>query len=148
MAQKKKKLGKKDVNKTKPTKVSVADFLKKKAKGEQLADSQELVKLFTRLTGEKPTMWGPSIVGFGSVHYVYESGREGDMPVLGFSPRKPATVIYLEASVFGSDLMKNLGPHKSAKCCLYIKRLADVDFAVLEELARQSQAETRRRYPA
>jgi hypothetical protein len=81
------------------------------------------------------------------VHYVYESGREGDMPVLGFSPRKPETVIYLEMSLFGSDLMKKLGPHKEAKCCLYIKRLADVDFSVLSELARQSAAETWRRYP-
>jgi hypothetical protein len=146
MAQKKAK-SKKGENKTKPTKVSVAAFLKQKATGQQLADSQELVKLFSAVTGEKPTMWGPSIVGFGSVHYVYESGREGDMPVLGFSPRKPETVIYLEMSLFGSDLMKKLGPHKEAKCCLYIKRLADVDFSVLSELARQSAAETWRRYP-
>lgn len=135
-------------NKTKPTRVSVADFLKKKATGSQLADSRELVKLFRNVTGKPPKMWGPSIVGFGSIHYVYETGREGDMPLLGFSPRKPELVIYLAPYLGEPGLMKKLGKHRSGKGCLYIKSLADVDRTVLERLAVLSVAELRKRYPA
>ena len=82
-------------NKTKPTKSASPAFLKKAATGQQLKDSQELVKLFKELTGKPAKMWGPSIVGFDSYHYVYESGREGDAPVIGFSPRKSELVLYL-----------------------------------------------------
>ena len=134
-------------NKTRPTKVSVADFLKKKATGQQLADSQELVKLFRELTGEPPKMWGPSIVGFGSYHYVYESGREGDAPLLGFSPRKPELVIYLACSLADEGLKKKLGKHKAGAGCLYIKKLDDIDRAVLTKLAAMSVAALRKRYP-
>ena len=88
-------------NKTKPTKVSVAGFIAALPDEAKRADAKTLVKLMQAATGEKPAMWGPSIIGFGSVHYVYESGREGDMPLIGFSPRKPAMVIYGVARTVG-----------------------------------------------
>jgi len=133
-------------NKTKPTKVSVAEFLKKKA-GKHLDDSKRLVKMFRAITGKAPKMWGPSIVGFGSMHYVYESGREGDMPLAAFSPRKPDLVVYLASGMDDSGLFKKLGRHKMSKCCLYIKSLADVDVAVLEQLVREAVDVSLRRYP-
>ena len=138
---------KKNNNKTKPTKVSVTEFLKKKA-GRHLDDSRKLVKMFRGISGKPPKMWGPSIVGFGSVHYVYESGREGDMPLLAFSPRKPDLVIYLAAYSARRELLKKLGNHKMSKSCLYIKGLAGVDVAVLEQLVRETVKETRQRYPS
>lgn len=134
-------------NKTKPTKVSVADFLKKKAKGQQLADSQELVKLFREITGSPPKMWGPSIVGFGKYHYVYESGREGDAPLLGFSPRKPKTVLYLMPCRGDESLRKKLGKNMGGAGCIYIKSLDEIDLTVLKELAQASVSELRAKYP-
>jgi uncharacterized protein DUF1801 len=133
-------------NKTKPTQVSVADFLKEKA-GRHFDDSRLLVKMFRAITGKPPKMWGPSIVGFGSMHYVYESGREGDMPLAAFSPRKPDLVIYLAPGMDDSGLFKKLGKHKMSKCCLYIKSLADVDVAVLEKLVREAVDLSLERYP-
>jgi Domain of unknown function (DU1801) len=135
------------LNKTRPTKVSVAEFLKNKASGQQHADSRELVKLFRDVTGKAPKMWGPSIVGFGSYHYVYESGREGDMPLIGFSPRKPELVIYLAPSLDDGGLKKQLGKCRAGAGCLYIKRLDDIDRGVLRKLAVKSVAELRRRHP-
>jgi hypothetical protein len=135
-------------NKTKPTKVSVAEFLKKAAKGQQLEDSQELVKLFRELTGKTARMWGPSIVGFDTYHYVYPSGREGDAPLIGFAPRKNELSLYLAPGMEASDLMSKLGQHKAGKGCLYIKKLDDVDRGVLKALAKASIAELRKRYPA
>lgn len=137
----------KSANKTRPTRVSVAAFLKKKATGRQLADSQELVKMFREITGEPPKMWGPSIVGFGKYHYVYESGREGDAPLLGFSPRKPEMVLYVMAGRESAALKKKLGKHRSSVSCLYIKSLDDIDRAVLRRMAAASAAATRSRYP-
>lgn len=138
---------KKNNNKTKPTKVSVAEFLKKKATGRQLADSRVLVKLFRAITGKPPKMWGPSIVGFGSMHYVYKSGREGDMPLAAFSPRKPEMVIYLAPYMDEPGLFKKLGRHKLSQSCLYIKSLADVNVAVLEKLVRKAVELSLQRYP-
>jgi len=132
-------------NKTKPTRMSVTEFLRTHA-GRHLEDSRQLIRMFRAITGKPPKMWGPSIVGFGSVHYVYESGREGDMPLLAFSPRNPEMVIYLAPSMDEPELMKKLGRHKTGKCCLYIKSLADVDVAVLERLVRESVAVSLRRY--
>src|SRR5262245_65914094 len=109
-------------NKTQPTKVSVAEFLKKKAAGQQLSDSRELIKLFRKVTGQPPKMWGPTIVGFGRYHYVYESGREGDAPLLGFSPRKPELVLYLAPYLDDGGLKKQLGRHRAGAGCLYIDR--------------------------
>ena len=134
-------------NKTKPTKVSVAGFLKKAATGQQLKDSQELVKLFKELTGKPAKMWGPSIVGFDSYHYVYESGREGDAPLIGFSPRKNELSLYMAPYLDAKALKAKLGKHKAGAGCLYIKSLDDIDLAVLGRLAKASIAELRKRYP-
>jgi len=120
-------------NKTKPTKVSVASYIAALPDESKRADAKKLVKLMQAATGEKPAMWGPSIIGFGSVHYVYESGREGDMPLLGFSPRKPALVLYGVARS-AQSLLPRLGKHTTGKGCLYIKKLADVDLKVLEKM--------------
>src|SRR5271165_2377339 len=116
-------------NKTKPTKLSVAAFIDALADPTKRADAKALVKLMQSAAGEKPKMWGPSIIGFGSYHYKYESGREGDMPVIAFSPRKAATVLY-GVTGFGevaTALLAKLGKHSTGKGCLYIKKLADVD---------------------
>src|SRR6186713_1798027 len=122
-------------NKTRPTRVSVAAFLKKAASGQQLKDCQELVKLFRELTGKPATMWGPSIVGFGSYHYRYESGHEGDMCVTGFSSRKPNISIYILArGPEQQKLLARLGKHKMAKACLYVRRMKDVDVEILRKL--------------
>jgi hypothetical protein len=134
-------------NKTKPTRVSVAAFLKKAATGQQLKDSQELVKLFRELTGKPAKMWGPSIVGFDAYHYVYPSGREGDAPLIGFAPRKNELSLYVVPGMEGSALLAKLGKHKAGQGCLYIKKLEDVDRAVLKKIAQASIAELRRRYP-
>ena len=134
-------------NKTRATKVSVAGFLGKKATGRQLADSKALVKLFKEVTGKPAKMWGPSIVGFGSYHYVYASGREGDAPLLGFSPRKPEIVLYLAPYAGDRELKKKLGKHKAGAGCLYIRELADIDLAVLRQLASASVKALVARYP-
>jgi hypothetical protein len=134
--------------KTKPTKVSPAAFLKKAASEQQLDDSKELIKLFRELTGKPPKMWGPSIVGFGSYHYVYESGHEGDAPLLAFSPRKGALVLYLACGAKDAQLMATLGKHKAGVGCVYVKRLDDLNRVVLKQLAKKSLDELRRRYPA
>jgi hypothetical protein len=98
------------------------------------------------VAGEQPKMWGPSIIGFGSCHYRYESGREGDMPLIGFSPRKAATVLYnLLGSSDSAALLAKLGKHTTGKGCLYIKKLSDVDQKVLQALAVKSVAATRAR---
>jgi hypothetical protein len=106
-------------------------------------DAEVLLELMHRATGQDPAMWGSSIVGFGSYHYVYESGREGDTMVVGFSPRKAATTVYLAEGFAGhEELMARLGRHSTGKACLYLKRVEDVDLAVLEELVRRSYAST------
>ncbi len=134
-------------NKTRATKVSVAGFLEKKATGQQLADSKALVRLFKEVTGKPAKMWGPSIVGFGSYHYVYASGREGDAPLLGFSPRKPEIVLYVAPYLGDRGLKKKLGKHNAGAGCLYIKKLADIDLAVLRRLALASVTALNERYP-
>ena len=128
-------------NKTKPTKISVAEFIDALTDQDKRADAKALVKLMQKVAGEKPKMWGPSIIGFGSYHYTYDSGREGDMPVIAFSPRKAATVLY----GFGNaeSLLPKLGKHTRGKGCLYIKKLADVDHKVLEAMAVKSVTATR-----
>jgi Domain of unknown function (DU1801) len=131
-------------NKTKPTKVSVASFIAALTDEIRRADAKALVKLMQRAAGEKPQMWGPSIIGFGSVHYHYASGREGDMPLIGFSPRKAASVLYGMTGFSGSKAMlAKLGKHTTGKGCLYIKRLTDVDLQVLEAMLTQAVAATR-----
>jgi len=135
-------------NKTKPTKLSVPAFIDAVADATRRADAKTLVKLMQNATGEKPKMWGPSIIGFGSCHYKYESGREGDMPLVGFSPRKAASVLYLTGGSDSRALLAKLGKHTTGKGCLYIKKLADVDQQVLEALVDKSVAGARTRYPS
>jgi hypothetical protein len=133
-------------NKTKPTKISVAAFIDALADPIRRADAKALVKLMQSVAGEKPKMWGPSIIGFGSYHYRYESGREGDMPLIGFSPRTAATVLYNMIGFSDSAaLLTKLGKHTTGKGCLYIKKLADVDQKVLQALAVKSIAGLRAR---
>jgi len=125
-------------NKTKATKVSVAAFIDTITDQNRRADAKALVKLMQKAAGEKPKMWGPSIIGFGSYHYTYDSGREGDMPVVAFSPRKAATVLYGLSD--SEALLPKLGKHTRGKGCLYIKKLADVDQKVLETMAAKAVA--------
>jgi Domain of unknown function (DU1801) len=135
-------------NKTKPTKLSVAAFIDTLTDPTRRADAKALVKLIQTAAGEKPKMWGPSIIGFGSYHYKYESGREGDMPVIGFSPRKTANVLYgMTGSSDSKALLTKLGKHTTGKGCLYIKKLADVDQQVLGAMAVKSVAAMRARSP-
>lgn len=131
-------------NKTKPTSLSVEAFLDGCSDIGRRADARTLSELMRKVTGNEPAMWGPSIVGFGSYHYIYESGREGDMPVVGFSPRKAANVLYGTIGFHGAEiLLAKLGKHTTGKGCLYIKRLADVDLKVLETLVEKAVAATR-----
>ena len=133
-------------NKTKPTKQSVAAFIDSLPDQNKRADAKALVRLMRSASGEKPRMWGPSIIGFGSYHYRYDSGREGDMPLVGFSPRKAATVLYnLTPSAGSKALLKKLGKHTTGKGCVYIKKFADVDQRVLEAMVVKSVAATRAR---
>jgi hypothetical protein len=125
-------------NKTKPTLASVSAFIDALTDENRRADAKALVKLMRGATGEKPKMWGPSIIGFGSYHYKYESGREGDMPLAGFSPRKAATVVYNMTGFSDSEaLLARLGKHTTGGGCLYIKNLADVDQKLLKTLNRE-----------
>jgi hypothetical protein len=134
-------------NKTKPTSLSVTAFLDACADEARRSDAKVLVKLMHAATGKEPVMWGPSIVGFDSYHYTYESGREGDMPSIGFSPRKTANVLYGTIGFEGAEeLLAVLGKHATGKGCLYIKRLADVDMTVLKKLLKRAVAATRARH--
>jgi len=136
-------------SKTKPTQLSVGAVIDALTNQTRRADAKALLKLMQSAAGEKPKMWGPSIIGFGSYHYTYESGREGDMPLIGFSPRKGATVLYnMTESSDSEALLAKLGKHTTGKACLYIKNLADVDQKVLEALVVKSVAAMRARYPS
>lgn len=131
-------------NKTKLTNQSVGAFIDALTDESRRADAKLLARLMQRATGEKPKMWGPSIIGFGEYHYKYESGREGDMPLAGFSPRKAATVLYGVIGFSDADrLLAKLGKHTTGKGCLYIKKLSDIDPGVLEELIVKSVAAKR-----
>jgi hypothetical protein len=128
--------------KTKPTDVSVETFLEAVKHPVRRADGKALCAMMERVTGEPATMWGPSIVGFGSCHYRYASGHEGDMPRVGFSPRSANLVLYVGGFPEYEALLAKLGKHKSSKACLYLNKLADVDLAVLEEIAGRTYAAT------
>ncbi len=128
-------------NKTKPTAASVAAYLNALADDARRADAKALVKIMKAATGEPAKLWGPSIIGFGTHHYVYDSGREGDMPVVAFSPRKAALVLYgLSGSDGAKALLAKLGRHTTGKGCVYIKKLADVDPDVLATLVARAVA--------
>jgi Domain of unknown function (DU1801) len=133
-------------NKTKATILSVSAFIDALTDPARRSDARELVELMQRASGEEPRLWGPSIVGFGSYHYKYDSGREGDMPLVSFSPRKAAMVLYsmLDHGEAGTLLTK-LGRHTTGKGCLYIKKLADVNRTVLETLIKNAVSHYRAR---
>lgn len=123
--------------KTKPTKESVKDFLNRIPEAERREDCFALVKMMEEITGEKPVMWGPGIVGFGSYSYKYASGRSGDWPITGFSPRKKDLTLYIMMGFERHpELMEKLGKHTHSKSCLYIKRLSDVHVPTLKKLIK------------
>ena len=133
-------------NKTRKTGADVEGFLAGVDNARRKADSLTLLAMMKRITGLEPEMWGPSIVGFGSYHYRYDSGREGDMPMTGFSPRKQSLTVYVMPGFAGSeDLLERLGKHRTSVSCLYINKLADVDQEVLAELIGRSFAHMRQR---
>lgn len=134
--------------KTRPTRLSVRSYLDAIADEPRRRDCETVAAMMKKVTKCDPRMWGPSIVGFDTYHYKYESGREGDMCVVGFSSRKTDLVVYLVSGFDGAeDLLENLGSHKLGKSCLYIRRLSDVKLPVLERLVVRSVKETKRRYP-
>lgn len=124
-------------NKTTETDISVTDFVNA-LKGEtKRADSFRLIELIRNITKLEAKMWGKSIIGFGSYHYKYESGHEGDSPLVGFSPRAAALTLYIPAFEIREPFLEKLGKHKTSKGCVYIAKLEDIDLAVLEQLIRK-----------
>ncbi len=139
----------KSENKTQFTDADVTTFIDAVADERQRADAIKIAGMMERLTGNEPAMYGSSIIGFGTCHYKYESGREGDMPRLAFSPRKANTVLYITDGYDKyADLMARLGKHKTGRSCLYIKRLSDIDEAVLEQLCVESLKWMAEKYPS
>jgi hypothetical protein len=138
-----------DDNKTKETEKSVEDFINTVEDQKKKQDSFELVKLLQEVSGFEPKMWGDSIIGFGSYHYKYDSGREGDFLLIGFSPRKSAISLYLSCDIEGQHAgqLSRLGKFKSGKSCLYINKLEDIDLEVLKELAKASMEFILGKYP-
>lgn len=132
--------------KTKPTSQKAEDFLSKITPEQKKLDGFELLKIFKKVTGEKPVMWGSSIVGFGSYHYKSErSSQEGDWPLTGFSPRKQNLTIYIMSGFEDvDDLLKKLGKHKKSVGCLYVNKLVDVDKKVLSQIVKQSFEQMKR----
>lgn len=135
----------KNKNKTKETTVDPIAFIDKVTSDVKRRDSHELVAMMQEIVGEPPKMWGSTIVGFGKVHYKYESGREGDICLTGFSPRSGSLVLYLGPVIEDRKLMAKLGKHKTGKGCLYINKLDDVDRAVLRKLIEAAVTATRQR---
>lgn len=135
-------------NKTIPTDENVQAFLNQTEDDQNRQDCQTILDMMSRITGQPPKMWGTSIIGFGSYHYKYESGREGDAAVAGFSPRKQNITIYI---VPGYDkiehLLTKLGKYKIGKSCLYLKRLADVDEQVLSDIITYGVEYVKQHYP-
>lgn len=141
-------------NKTKPTEVGVESFIDSVDHAGKREDAKVLDALFRKVTGEAPTMWGPSIIGYGTYHYKYDSGREGDFLRTGFSPRKSKHSLYLMGgycdevtAAKNEQLLGKLGKYSHGKSCLYINKLADVDLGVLEELLRVNWEAMNRIYP-
>lgn len=134
-------------NKTQPTQIDPAEFIASVEHPTRRADAQTLLDLMTGLTGYPPKMWGPSIVGFGTYQYTYDSGREGQFLITGFSPRKANTTVYVMPGYEDlSEELSRLGKHKLGVSCLYINKLADVDLAVLEAIVADGVAKMRERH--
>ncbi|MBT3321033.1 MAG: DUF1801 domain-containing protein [Anaerolineae bacterium] len=126
-------------NKTRPTDQSVANFLGSVENKTRRENGFALLEMMQEITGEDAVLWGSSIIGFGNYHYKYESGREGDMPLVGFSPRKQSMTLYIMPGFeHYEDLLEELGKHKIGKSCLYVNKLADVDEDVLRRLIKHS----------
>ncbi len=143
----KKKTAKKSASAvTVPTRASVAKFIDAVENETRRKDAKTLLAMMKKVTGEKAVMWGPSIIGFGKYHYKYESGREGDMCLVGFSPRKANMVLYVLGYGEGEPLLKKLGRHKHGVSCLYVNKLDDVDLGVLEKLIKKSYETTKKRW--
>ncbi|MBV2128744.1 DUF1801 domain-containing protein [Arsukibacterium indicum] len=133
--------------KTKATAASVEEYIASRASEEQKADCQALMSMFNKITKQSPKMWGPSIVGYGSYRYVYDSGRTGEMCLTGFAIRGRELVVYLSCEDAAQEkLLARLGKHKMCKSCLYFKRLADIDSHVLGQLVVNSIAAVQHRY--
>lgn len=131
-------------NKTTETANSVTDFIHSVAEISKQKDSLQLIKIFSAVTGLEPKMWGPGIIGFGNYHYIYESGREGDAPLVCFSPRKQAIVLYLSANFERREaLLQKFGKHTTGKGCIYIKKLEDINIEILKEMIALSLAYTK-----
>lgn len=126
--------------KTQPSTANVSEFIIQFANTEQKrTDSFELIKIMEQISGYSPYMWGPSIIGFGTYHYKYASGHEGDAPLLGFSPRKSAISLYVFTGLDEHQhLLKNLGKYKMGKACIYINKLSDIDINVLKDVAKHT----------
>lgn len=134
-------------NKTKPTGTSVTAFIGAVDNETRKRDAKTLLAMMKKITGEKAKMWGPSIIGFGEYHYKYDSGREGDMLNVGFSPRKANLALYVMGSIAEDDpLREKLGKYKTGKSCLYINKLDDVDLIVLEKIIAKSYKATIKKY--
>lgn len=135
-------------NKTAPTDQSVQTFIAAVEPEAKRNDARVLDQLFREVTGFQPVMWGPSIIGYGQYHYVYDSGRQGDFLATGFSPRKARHSIYIMPGYadFG-DILARLGKHKMGKSCLYVNKLADIDLDVLAELIRAGLADLNQKWP-
>jgi hypothetical protein len=133
--------------KTRPTRASVTAFMAAIEDRQMRADAKQVAAMMRRATGKRATMWGPGIVGYGRYHYRYASGREGEFMITGFAPRKQALTVYIMPGFGRFDkLMSKLGKYKTGKSCLYIRRLADIDEAVLERLIRESVEYMRKQY--
>ncbi|MXO05407.1 DUF1801 domain-containing protein [Flavobacterium sp. HBTb2-11-1] len=136
-------------NKTTETQNSVTDFINAVENDVKRNYAFELLKIMQEITGFEPKMWGPTIIGFGSYHYKYESGHEGDAPLAGFSPRKAAMTIYFYLPEEKREaLLSQLGKHTSSKACIYIKKLADINIEILKEIVLLSIAHTQKLYPS
>jgi len=135
-------------NKTNETESSVVDFINAVPDEAKRKDAFELLKIIQEITGFEPKMWGPSIIGFGSYHYKYASGHEGDAPLAGFSPRKAATTVYFYLPEENrEEFLSQLGKHTSSKACIYIKKLADIDLEILKKIILLSIEYTQNLYP-
>ena len=135
-------------NKTAETNSSVTEFVNKVENEVKRDDSFKLIEIFKSITGFEPKMWGPTIIGFGSYHYKYESGHEGDAPLAGFSPRKDSLVIYFASEYENREvLLSQLGKHKSSKACVYVKKLSDIDLKILEIMIVNSMTHVTKLYP-
>ncbi|CAC9975032.1 DUF1801 domain-containing protein [Flavobacterium sp. WLB] len=135
-------------NKTAETQSSVIDFINTVDSEAKRNDAFELVKIMKAITGFEPKMWGPSIIGFGTYHYKYATGHEGDAPLAAFSPRKAATTVYFYLpEEKREELFSNLGKYKVSKACIYIKKLADIDVEILKKIISLSIEEVKNLYP-